>query len=165
MTDNGPAFKSRRYAKALRRLTIRHKRTRPYTPKTNGKAERFVQTSLREWAYARAYDTSEQRRAELPAFLFRYNWHRPHGSINGRTPISRLGLAEDNLLSLHKRSLPTRGAPASHPLGPVVRLARESGPPRRGRLQHPVLQTRLVTPPTSIRPHLLSALPRQAEAA
>jgi transposase InsO family protein len=101
MTDNGPAFKSRRYAKALRRLTIKHKRTRPYTPKTNGKVERFVQTSLREWAYARAYDTSEQRRAELPAFLFRYNWHRPHGGINGSTPISRLGLSQDNLLSIH----------------------------------------------------------------
>ena len=101
MTDNGPAFKSRCYAKALRRLDIRHKRTRLYTPKTNGKVERFVQTSLREWAYARAYDTSEQRRADLPAFLFRDNWQRPHGGINGSTPISRLRLAEDNLLRLH----------------------------------------------------------------
>ena len=101
MTDNGLAFKSRRYAKALRRLTIRHKRTRPYTPKTNGKAERFVQTSLREWAYARADDTSEQRGAELPAFPFRYNWKCPHGGINGKTPISRLASAEDNLLSIH----------------------------------------------------------------
>jgi transposase InsO family protein len=59
MTDNGSAFKSRRYAKALRRLDIRHKRTWPYTPKTNGKVEDFVQISLREWAYAHAYDTSE----------------------------------------------------------------------------------------------------------
>ncbi|MBK3404222.1 IS481 family transposase [Methylorubrum rhodesianum] len=101
MTDNGAAFRSGRYAKALRRLGIAHKRTRPYTPKTNGKAKRFVQTSLREWAYARAYDTSEQRRAELPAFLFRYNWQRPHKGINRQTPISRLALAEDNLLRLH----------------------------------------------------------------
>jgi transposase InsO family protein len=101
MTDNGPAFKSRRYARALRRLDIRHKRTRPYTPRTNGKVERFVQTSLREWAYARAYDTSDQRRAELPAFLYRYNWQRPHGGINGATPISRLPLTADNLLMLH----------------------------------------------------------------
>ena len=54
MTDNGSSFRSRRYAKALRRLKIKHLRTRPYTPKTNGKAERFVQTSLREWAYAQA---------------------------------------------------------------------------------------------------------------
>lgn len=101
MTDNGSAFRSRRYARALRRLAIAHKRTRPFTPKTNGKAERFVQTSLREWAYAKAYDTSEQRRRELRAFLFRYNWSRPHSSLNAKTPISRLGLSEDNLLRLH----------------------------------------------------------------
>lgn len=101
MTDNGSAFKSRRYAKALRRLAIAHKRTKPYTPKTNGKAERFVQTSLREWAYAKAYETSQQRRRELPAFLFRYNWQRPHMSLNRKPPISRLRLSEDNLLRLH----------------------------------------------------------------
>ena len=65
MTDNGSSFRSHRYAKALRRLKIKHLHTRPYTPRTNGKAERFVQTSLREWAYARAYSTSEERAAEL----------------------------------------------------------------------------------------------------
>ena len=64
MTDNGSSFRSRRYAKALRRLRIKHLRTRPYTPRTNGKAERFVQTSLREWAYARAYNTSDERAAD-----------------------------------------------------------------------------------------------------
>jgi transposase InsO family protein len=101
MTDNGSAFRSRRYARALRRLRIKHTRTRPYTPKTNGKAERFVQTSLREWAYAKAYETSEQRKAELGAFLFRYNWRRPHMSLGAKPPISRLGLSEDNLLRLH----------------------------------------------------------------
>jgi transposase InsO family protein len=101
MTDNGSSFRSRRYAKALRRLKIKHLRTKPYTPKTNGKAERFVQTSLREWAYAHAYDTSEQRAAQLPSWLHRYNWHRPHGSIGSKPPISRLALTEDNLLRLH----------------------------------------------------------------
>ena len=101
MTDNGSAFKSRRYAKALRLLGIRHRRTRPYTPKTNGKAERFVQTLLREWAYAKAYETSDQRRAELSAFLFRYNWLRPHMSLGAKPPVSRLSLSEDNLLRLH----------------------------------------------------------------
>jgi transposase InsO family protein len=101
MTDNGSSFRSRRYATALRRLKIKHLRTKPYTPKTNGKAERFVQTSLREWAYARAYDTSQQRAAELPIWLHRYNWHRPHGSIGAKPPISRLGLSLDNLLRLH----------------------------------------------------------------
>ena len=74
---------------------------RPYTPKTNGKAERFIQTALREWAYAQAYDTSHQRAAELPIWLHRYNWHRPHGGIKYKTPISRLALDEDNLLRLH----------------------------------------------------------------
>jgi transposase InsO family protein len=101
MTDNGSSFRSRRYAKALRWLKIKHLRTRPYTPKTNGKAERFVQTSLREWAYATAYETSEDRAAQLPVWLHRYNWHRPHASIGAKPPISRLGLTQDNLLRLH----------------------------------------------------------------
>ena len=72
----------------------------PYTPKTNGKAERFIQTALGEWAYARAYHNSDQRSVELLHWLHRYNWHRLHGSLNN-TPISRLGLSEDNLLRLH----------------------------------------------------------------
>ena len=101
MTDNGSSFRSRRYAKALRRLRVKHLRTKPYTPKTNGKAERFVQTSLREWAYARAYDTSQQRAAELPIWLHRYNWHRPHGGIGAKPPISTIALTKDNLLRLH----------------------------------------------------------------
>ena len=101
MTDNGSSFRSHRYAKALRRLKIKHLRTKPYTPKTNGKAERFVQTSLREWAYARAYSTSEERAAELPLWLHRYNWHRPHGSIGSNPPISGLTLPRHNLLRLH----------------------------------------------------------------
>jgi transposase InsO family protein len=101
MTDNGSSFRSRRYAKALRLLKIKHLRTKPYTPKTNGKAERFVQTSLREWAYARAYSTSLERAAELPGWLHRYNWHRPHGSIGSKPPITRVALTGDNLLRLH----------------------------------------------------------------
>ncbi|MDP3748538.1 MAG: integrase core domain-containing protein, partial [Phenylobacterium sp.] len=68
---------------------------------TNGKAERFIQTALREWAYAQAYPTSDRRTAELPFWLHRYNWHRPHGAIKSQTPISRLGLDQDNLLRLH----------------------------------------------------------------
>jgi len=101
MTDNGTSFRSRRYPKALRWLKIKHLRTRPYTPKTNGKAERFVQTSLREWAYAQAYLTSNQRAQQLPVWLHRYNWRRPHSSLKSKPPISRLGLTEDNLLRLH----------------------------------------------------------------
>src|SRR5271156_2886061 len=101
MTDNGSSFRSRRYAKALRRLKIKHLRTRPYPPRTNGKAERFVQTSLREWAYARPYNTSDERAAELPLWLHRYNWHRPHGSLKSNPPISRITQTENNVLRLH----------------------------------------------------------------
>jgi transposase InsO family protein len=101
MTDNGSCYRSKAFRDACRDLGIRHIRTRPYTPKTNGKAERFIQTALREWAYAQAYDTSDQRAAELPIWLHRYNWHRPHGGIKYKTPISRLALPEDNLLRLH----------------------------------------------------------------
>lgn len=101
MTDNGSCYRSRAFARACKRLGLKHIRTKPYTPKTNGKAERFIQTSLREWAYASAYNTSDERAAELPRWMHRYNWHRPHGSIGAKPPISRLGLSGNNLLRLH----------------------------------------------------------------
>jgi len=101
MTDNGSCYKSFAFAKACGRLKIKHIRTKPYTPKTNGKAERFIQTALREWAYAKAYETSDQRAADLPTWMHRYNWHRPHGGIHYKPPISRLGLTGNNLLRLH----------------------------------------------------------------
>ena len=101
MTDNGSCYRSKAFARVCSDLGLKHIRTKPYTPKTNGKAERFIQTALREWAYAVAYHTSDQRRAQLPVWLHRYNWHRPHGGINFKTPISRLGQTGDNLLRLH----------------------------------------------------------------
>jgi len=101
MTDNGSCYISDDFRKACVDLGLKHIRTKPYTPKTNGKAERFIQTSLREWAYAQTYDSSDQRAAELPTWLHRYNWHRPHGGIKSQTPVSRLGLHRDNLLRLH----------------------------------------------------------------
>jgi len=101
MTDNGSCYRSRAFRDACRDLGLRHIRTKPYTPKTNGKAERFIQTALREWAYAHAYPNSYRRAQELPIWLHRYNWHRPHGSLKSKPPISRLALAEDNLLRLH----------------------------------------------------------------
>jgi len=101
MTDNGSCYKAFAFRRACKRLGLRHIRTRPYTPKTNGKAERFIQTALREWAYARAYDTSCQRAAELPYWIHRYNWHRPHGSIGAVPPIAKLGITGNNLLRLH----------------------------------------------------------------
>jgi len=101
MTDNGSCYKSFAFATACKRLKIKHIRTKPYTPKTNGKAERFIQTALREWAYAKAYETSGQRATELSHWMHRYNWHRPHGGIGDKPPISRLGLTGNNLLRLH----------------------------------------------------------------
>ena len=101
MTDNGACYKSKAFRKACADHGLKHVRTRPYTPKTNGKAERFIQTALQEWAYAQAYETSGHRADELPLWLHRYNWHRPHGSLKAQTPISRLGLTGDNVLRLH----------------------------------------------------------------
>ena len=101
MTDNGSCYRSFAFRRACKRLGLRHIRTKPYTPRTNGKAERFIQTSLREWAYAQAYQDSRQRKDQLPAWLHRYNWHRPHAGIDDKTPISRLGLTENNVLRFH----------------------------------------------------------------
>jgi transposase InsO family protein len=101
MTDNGSCYRAKAFRKACVDLGLKHIRTKPYTPKTNGKAERFIQTALREWAYAQAYPSSAHRAVELPLWLHRYNWHRPHGGIKSLTPISRLGLDRDNLLRLH----------------------------------------------------------------
>jgi transposase InsO family protein len=101
MTDNGSCYRSRAFARACKRFGLKHIRTRPYTPKTNGKAERFIQTALREWAYAKAYQHSAQRGGELPLWIHRYNWHRPHGSIGAVPPISRISLGRNNLLRLH----------------------------------------------------------------
>lgn len=101
MTDNGSCYKAFDFREACIELGLKHVRTKPYTPKTNGKAERFIQTALREWAYAQAYPTSDRRADQLPVWLHRYNWHRPHGGIKSKTPISRLGLTGNNLLRLH----------------------------------------------------------------
>ena len=101
LTDNGPAYRSRHFARACRDLGLKHRFTRPYTPRTNGKAERFIRTALQEWAYARIYQNSVERRAELLPWIHEYNWHRPHASLNHNTPISRAGVDRNNLLTLH----------------------------------------------------------------
>jgi len=90
MTDNGSCYISHRFAAACRRLRLRHLRTRPYRPCTNGKAERFIQTLLRGWAYNRPYPTSIQRSQRLPSFLSYYNLRRPHASLGRRSPAQRL---------------------------------------------------------------------------
>jgi transposase InsO family protein len=90
MTDNGPGYRSKLHRKACDALGIRHLFTRPYRPRTNGKAERFIRTILDGWAYQQPYPTSAARTAALPAFLERYNTRRPHRSLNGQTPFQRL---------------------------------------------------------------------------
>jgi transposase InsO family protein len=90
MTDNGSAFIAHAYRAALRELGLRQLRIKPYRPRTNGKAERFIQTLLNEWAYVRVYGSSRERSAALPLYLERYNFRRPHGSLGKRAPASRL---------------------------------------------------------------------------
>jgi transposase InsO family protein len=90
MSDNGSAYKAHAHRRALAELGLRHLRTRPYRPRTNGKAERFIQTLLTEWAYERIYGSSAERTAALPLFLERYNYRRPHSSLGHKPPASRL---------------------------------------------------------------------------
>jgi transposase len=97
MTDNAFCYTQRRYATALAQLGLRHLRTRPYTPRTNGKAERFIQTALREWAYLKPYRSSAQRAGALGPFLACYNTARPHTAHGRRPPVSRLSRCEQPL--------------------------------------------------------------------
>jgi transposase InsO family protein len=99
ITDNGSAYRSKLFAKTCQALGIKHTFTRPYRPQTNGKAERFIQTCLREWAYGRIWTHSRERTAWLPAFLSYYNARRPHSALGYRPPASRLG--GNNLLQLN----------------------------------------------------------------
>ena len=100
MSDNGPGYISTRFARLCRSAGLRHLRIRRYTPRTNEKAERFIQTLLREWAYRRAYPSSHQRTEALPAWRYYYNWERGHGALHGRPPISRLA-ARNALVAVH----------------------------------------------------------------
>ncbi|MGB7589149.1 MAG: IS481 family transposase [Solirubrobacterales bacterium] len=99
MTDNGGAYRSTIHAIACRALKIRHIRTRPYRPRTNGKAERFIRTMLGGWAYGAIYRSSAERAAALSGWLEFYNWRRPHGSLSHKPPGARLGeLKRNNLV-------------------------------------------------------------------
>jgi len=101
MTDNGSAYISRRHAQQCARLRIRHLRTRPYRPCTNGKAERMIQTLLREWAYALPYPSSAKRAKALKPWLRYYNRERPHASLGQRAPLTRLPSAVNNVVRHH----------------------------------------------------------------
>ena len=96
MTDNGSAYKSKLFADVLDRHGVAHKRTRPYTPKTNGKAERFIQSSICEWAYATPFNTSAERKDAMHPWLHDYNTKRPHSALAGKPPVTRLN--RDNVL-------------------------------------------------------------------
>ena len=96
MTDNGSAYKSKAFAAAIAAHGLKHKRTRPYTPKTNGKAERFIQTSIREWAYATPFQSSADRSRAMHPWLHAYNTLRPHSALKGKSPLSRI--IRDNVL-------------------------------------------------------------------
>ncbi len=101
MTDNGSAYRSRRHAQQCARLKLKHLRTRPYRPCTNGKVERMIQTLLREWAYALPYPSSHQRIRALRPWLAYYNRQRPHASLAHRPPFTRLPSPMNNVVRLH----------------------------------------------------------------
>lgn len=100
LTDNGSAFRSREFAAACKSLGVKHKFTRPYRPQTNGKAERFIQSALRQWAYGWTYQTSDDRTEALVSWQHHYNWHRPHSGIGRIAPMAKLKPV-NNLLTVH----------------------------------------------------------------
>jgi transposase InsO family protein len=97
LTDRGPTYRSRLFAASCHQLGLKHSFTKPYRPQTNGKAERFIQTITREWAYARSYNSSTHRATFLPHYLHDYNFHRPHSALNSLPPSSRLPQTADNV--------------------------------------------------------------------
>lgn len=90
LTYNGPAYRSKEFRKVRLAKGLKHGRTQPYRPRTNGKAERLIQTALREWAYGPIWQTSDQRNEALNNWLHDYNHHRPHSALKGQPPITRL---------------------------------------------------------------------------
>lgn len=101
LTDNGSAFRAKSFSRVCATLELKHRYTRPYRPQTNGKAERFIQSALREWAYGFVYKNSDERTDMLRQWNHHYNWHRPHQGIGGKAPMSRLSTNRNNLLQLH----------------------------------------------------------------
>lgn len=101
ITDNGPAFRSQDFGRACEALKIKQKFTRAYRPQTNGKAERFIQSALREWAYGRTYQCSAERGTALAHWNHFYNWHRPHHGIQCQVPMARISTNANNVLTIH----------------------------------------------------------------
>ena len=101
MADNGSGYVSKSFFKACAERGLKHFRTRPYTLRTNGKAERFLQTALREWAYAANYGSSNERASELPRWLHEYNFYKNHSALQNKPPISRIEVGVNKVLQLH----------------------------------------------------------------
>ena len=101
LTDNAKVFRCEDFAKVCKRLGLKHSFTRAYRPQTNGKAERFIQSALREWAYGIPYNHSSERETMLERWTHHYNWHRPHQGIRSLAPMGRLAQSRNNLLTLH----------------------------------------------------------------
>lgn len=101
LTDNGSPFRAKTFSRICADLELKHRFTKPYRPQTNGKAERFIQSALREWAYGFIYKSSNERANMLRDWIHHYNWHRPHQGIGGKAPMSRLSTNRNNLLQLH----------------------------------------------------------------
>ena len=121
LTDNGAPFRARDFASTCAELNIRHRFTRPYRPQTSGKAERFIQSALREWAYGFVYQSSLQRTQTLDHWIHHYNWHRPHQGIGGVAPMTRLNSSKKQPLDTsHLAGVPSFAAsrPAATPLRP-----------------------------------------------
>jgi transposase InsO family protein len=102
LTDRGSTYRSKRFAATCQKLALKHSFTRPYRPQTNGKAERFIQTITREWAYARPYDSSDHRASFLNLYLHDYNFHRPHSALHSLPPSSRLPKTADNVSRINR---------------------------------------------------------------
>ena len=112
LSDNGSCYRSHKFRQAGQQMQMTHRRTRPYTPRTNGKAERFIQTALREWAYAAHWHNSDHRDAQLQAWTDFYNLQRPHASLKLSTPNSRL-LTSNNLLTFYRHPALCRRPPSA----------------------------------------------------
>ena len=149
MSDNGSCYRWRGFQAACRELGMRHIRTRPYRPRTNGKAERFIQTLLREWAYVRIYGTSAERTAALAMFVERYNFKRPHSSLGHKPPGSRL----NNLVGNHYRRRTSIARRRRECRGSRAHAApnRRASPGKRTRIRSSRVRCRLVSGTSGIR--------------
>ena len=134
LSDNGACYRSGAHADACRRLGLRHSFTRPYRPRTNGKAERFIKTLTNRWAYGAIYGSSVERERALPGWLTHYNYTRRHGALSHKPPAARLNELNNLAGAISDRSGPSRGRPRAAPRSvQSLTRGRPWGSPRRAR--------------------------------